>query len=112
MHVVLWVYWNACELECRWRKTGERLGDDNKLAGVQCLRAKGWKAHETRESERERENFELVDLDAEWRYLGVIQNGHGDVDNMVKCLNEDEIWNTLRKYQDVKILVLLVPCIL
>jgi hypothetical protein len=31
-----------------------------------------------------RENFELVDLDVEWRYVGMIQNGHGDVDNMVK----------------------------
>jgi hypothetical protein len=42
-----------------------------------------------------RENFELVDLDVEWRYLvpGMIQNGHGDVDNMVKCL-KDEMWDS------------------
>jgi hypothetical protein len=59
---------------------------------VQWLSVKGWKARESR-----RENFELVDLDVEGRYLGMIQNGHGDVDNMVKCL-KDEICGTLRRY--------------
>jgi hypothetical protein len=60
--------------------------DSNTLDGVQWLPVKGWKACESK-----REKFEVVDLDVEWRYryLGMIQNGHGDVDNMVKSLKDE-----------------------
>jgi hypothetical protein len=53
---------------------------------AQWLPVQGWKARASA-----RENFEIVDLDVEWRYLGMIQNGLGDVENMVKCL-QDEMW--------------------
>ena len=54
--------------------------------------------------EHKREFFELVDLDVEWRYLGMIQNGHGDVDNMVKCL-KDEMWDSAEVLRRKKISV-------
>jgi hypothetical protein len=60
--------------KCRWLKTGEGIEANNTLDGVQWLPVKGWKARESK-----REIFELVELDVEWRYLGMIQNGHGDV---------------------------------
>jgi hypothetical protein len=52
--------------KCRWLKTGEGicLEERNTLDGVQWLPVKGWKARESK-----RKNFELVDLDVEWRYL-------------------------------------------
>jgi hypothetical protein len=65
---------------------------------VQWLPVKGWKARES----IKREYFELVDLDVEWRYLGMIQNGHGDVDNMVKRL-KDEMWDSVEVLRRKKI---------
>ena len=85
--------------KCRWLKTGEGVGDSKKLDGVQWLPVKGWKARESK-----REDFELVDLDVEWRYLGMVQNGHGDVDNMVKCL-KNEMWDSAEVLRRKKISV-------
>jgi hypothetical protein len=74
MYVVLWggvTGMRANLSKCRWIKTGEGIEESNTLDDVQWLPVKGWKARESK-----RENFELVDLDVEWRYLGMIQNEH------------------------------------
>ena len=67
--------------KCRWMATAGTDVGQGILSGVQWLPHGRWGVVAGK-----RERFEKVDLDEVWRYLGMIQNGDGNCDQMVEQL--------------------------
>jgi hypothetical protein len=71
--------------KCRWMVAGGLNVNGKVLDGVQwVLSSKRWEAVEGKQAP-----FELVSLEEEWRYLGMIQNGLGECDKMVSDLRDE-----------------------